>query len=377
MSEYHPNKVRPMRPRVTWRRVAAYWPLLVWLGVVGIALWTYLKGVEFNRVNGLVDPIQEAVAADEDGRIRKILVRTGQPVKQGDPLVEMDTSVLDQQIQRLEAAIRSDLEDRILDYQTSINRLQSDRRELERDKASDEGELKVIEASVTQMNEVIDNQPTPAQKQAMRAALAAALARIEGDHGRLKAVVPLYEGQLKEVDAEIEKFKKEIEKIRDNPNIEELARANGDLAELQELKILRERSVIKSNHDGMVDRVDKDEGEFVVKADPILRVVANPEVIRAFLPEDELKKVSRDQTVWVSPQSDHTVSYETRVIGISPRVNVVPDTTSPIPNMMLHGREIILDYPKESNLLPGQRIIVHLEQPGGFDFIAKIFSWGK
>jgi multidrug resistance efflux pump len=284
----------------------------------------------------------------------------------------MDTAVLDQQIQRLEAAIRSDLEDRIIDYETSVNRLKSDRRELVRDKASDEGELGVIASSVEQINAGMAAAPPN-----FRAAFLQALARVEGDHGRLNAVVPLYEGQIKEVDAEIKKLQDEIKKFRDNPNIEELARANGDLAELQELKVLRDRSTIKSSHTGIVDRIDKDEGEFVVKADPILRVVAYPEVIRAFLPEDQLRTVTKDQMVWISPQSDHTVSYKTRVIGISPRVNFVPDTTSPIPNMILHGREIILDYPEDTGLLPGQRIIVHLNEPGKFDFLAKIFSWGR
>ena len=65
-------------------------------------------------MNGLVDPITEAVAADEDSRIEEILVRTGKPVKKGRPGRQARHQILDAQIKKLEAAIRSDLEDRLL-----------------------------------------------------------------------------------------------------------------------------------------------------------------------------------------------------------------------------------------------------------------------
>ena len=120
MSEFHPNRVRPPRPRYTLRRALGAWPLLVWLGVIAMAFWAYNKGVKFTRMNGLVDPITEAVAADEDSRIAKILVRTGDKVKKGDPVVELDTAVLDAQISKLQAAIRSDLEDRLLSHEIPV-----------------------------------------------------------------------------------------------------------------------------------------------------------------------------------------------------------------------------------------------------------------
>ena len=151
MSEFHPNRVRPHRPRLTARRLLNFWPLLVWIGVLGMAYWAYNKGVKFTRMNGLVDPIQEAVAADEDSRILKILVKTGSPGQKGRPVVELDTGVLDAQIGKLEAAIKSDLEDRLLSHELDLARLKSERREILRDKASDEGELSAVQGQLDRL----------------------------------------------------------------------------------------------------------------------------------------------------------------------------------------------------------------------------------
>ena len=90
-------------------------------------------------MNGLVDPITEAVAADEDSRIEEILVRTGKPVKKGDQVVKLDTEILDAQIGKLEAAIRSDLEDRLLNYELDLGAAQGARAGMERDESGTRG----------------------------------------------------------------------------------------------------------------------------------------------------------------------------------------------------------------------------------------------
>lgn len=371
MSEYHPNKARPMRPRWTWRRMAAYWPLLVWILVVVIAAYSFLRGVQFNRVNGVVDVIQEAIAPDEDGRVRKILVSTGQQVKQGDPLVEMDTSVLDTQIQRLEQAMTSDLENRIVEFETDLHRLRSELRELQRDEASDKGELDAL----NQYNEALDSlmaQTPPAY----RAGIQQAKGKFTADVARLNATIALYPQQMQAVQEEMKVLEDALKRLRDaQQNPEGGARASGDLARLQELRILRDRSVIRSSHDGTVDRIDKDEGEYVAAGTPVLRVVAHPQNIRAFLPEDQLHILKEGDQVWIAPLNERTTVFTARIKGISPRINTVPDTSSPLPNQILHGREVVIEYPEDSGLTPGQRVVVHLDHPGRVETFAKLFKW--
>jgi multidrug resistance efflux pump len=372
MSEFHPTKVRP-RARLTSRRLLSYWPLLVFLGIVAITAWTYVKGVEFNRVNGVVDVIQEAVAADEDGRITRILVQTGQLVTKGEAIVKLDTAVFDQQIARLTTAIASDLADKVIAYQNDLSRLKRDLRDLERDKAADEAELHGIDALASQINSAM----AKPEAAAARPMLMQALAKLENDRSRLKATTFLYPTQVEEVKKDKKRLEDEIEKLSKITDAEEQARANGDLARLEELKVLRDRATIKSSHTGVVDRIDKDEGEFVAQGTPIVRIVAFPEMIRAFLPEDQINQIQKDSRVWVSPQTDRTKAFETRVRAISPRVNAVPDTSSPLPNMILHGQEVVINYPKDSGLAPGQRVIVHLKEPGRVELFAKLFSWGS
>ena len=367
MSEYHPSRVRPPRPRVTLRRALNFWPVLVWAAALVMAYWAYKKGVEFKRMNGLVDPIQEAVASDEDGRIAKILVRSGQIVKKGDPLVEMDTAVIDQQIAKLRTAIKSDLEERILDQELSLNRLKGEKRELIRDQVSDQGELAGIEPLLNDI-EKNPNHPLAAQF----------FARLSGAAGRLKAVAPLYATQIQEVDDEIKRLSAEIAKLRDGlSEPEKLATANGDLADLQELIVMKARAVLRSGHDGTVDRVERDDGEFIVKGQTILRVVAEPDVIRAFLPQDQLGRMATGNPVWISSTADKYSYFKTTVLAVSPRVTNAPDVTSPLPNRVLHGQEIVIDYPKDCGYRPGQTVIINLTEPGSMPAFTRIFGQGS
>ena len=367
MSEYHPSRVRPPRPRFTLRRALNFWPVLVWAAALAMAYWAYRKGVEFKRMNGLVDPIQEAVAADEDGRIAKILVKSGQSVKAGDPLVQMDTAVIDQQIAKLETAIKSDLEERILEQELSLSRLKGEKRELLRDQASDQGELAGIKPLLEEVRKAPNN-PLTAQL----------LARLSGTEGRLNATAPLYATQIEEVDSELNRLSAEIDKLRKGlADPEKLASANGDLADLQELRIMKDRAILRSGHDGTVDRVERDDGEFIVKGQTILRVVAAPEVIRAFLPQDQIGKMAVNNPVWISSTADKYSYFKTKVLAVSPRVTNAPDVTSPLPNRVLHGQEIVVDYPPDCGYRPGQTVIIHLAEPGSMPWFTKVFGQGS
>lgn len=374
MSEFHPNRVRPPRPRFTVRRLINYWPLLIWLAVVGLAVWAYGRGVEFKRINGLVDPIQEAVAPDEDGRLKEILVKRGQQVRAGDIVARMDNSVLDQQIAKLEAAIASDLQDRLLSAQFDLSRLKTARRDLVRDQAADKGEL----ANLLALQEAFNTmEKTMGNTIAAKAAFSEAQARITGDIGRLQGATGLYADQIKEMDEEIAVLEKGVERLKKGmENPEELAAANGDLSELQELRVLRDRNTLVATQDGVVDRIEKEVGEFILKGETILRIVATPEVVRAILPQEYLHRVQVGQKVWVSSTADKYNYYLTEVVGLSPRVSNIPDSSSPLPNRVVHGQEVIVGYPADSNFHPGQTVLVHFEEPGKMPLITKLFGQG-
>ncbi len=377
MSEFHPNRVKPHRPRFTLRRLLNFWPLFIWIAVLGLAFWSYNKGVKFTRMNGLVDPIQEAVAADEDSRILEILVKTGTPVKKGDPVVLLDSAVLDAQIKKLEAAIRADLQDRLLGYDLDLTRIKSEYRRIMREQASDTGELEAVDEQIKNINDLIDRLKTDFEKQSMRNQTAELMFEAEKDRSRLMATTGLYKGQLEAFLADIERLEAEIGRIREvveHGDPESLASANGDLSELQELRILRERMTLASSHDGVVDRVERDNGEFVLKGETIVRIVAYPEVIRVMLPNDQIGQVKVDDPVWVSASTDRYIYYKSKVLNLSPRVTNAPNTTSPLPNQVLHGQEIIVDYPQESRFYPGQPVIVHTEEPGKIPLITRLFG---
>ena len=372
MSEFHPNRVRPPRPRMTLRRALNFWPALVWLAVVGIAFWAYSKGVKFTRMNGVVDVIQEAVTSDEDGRIEKILVKSGQAVNQGDPIVQLDTAILDEEIKKFEAALKSDLEDRILKYQFDLARLQSQLRDLIREQAGDDGELSGIEATVKELNELQAKVPPT-----YAAPILQAKAKVEANGARLRAVSTTYPDQVKAATNEITTLEAGLTKLKAAlADPESAASANGDLTQLQKLRALKQRATLRSNHTGIVDRIDKDDGEFVKSGEAVVRIVSAPQLIRGFLPQDQLGQVRTGMKIWISSTTDRYTYFPSTILSVSPRISNVPDRSSPLPNRTVHGQEIIAAFPFNSGFQPGQTVVIHLEEPGTIPTITKIFGTG-
>ena len=80
--------------------------------------------------------------------------------------------------------------------------------------------------------------------------------------------------------------------------------------------------------------------------------------------------------------SDKTKIFESTVEGISPRINNLPDSSSPIPNRRVHGRDVIIHYPplalptatdSSFKLLSGQTVIIHTSKPGQVPLLDRIF----
>jgi multidrug efflux pump subunit AcrA (membrane-fusion protein) len=134
---------------------------------------------------------------------------------------------------------------------------------------------------------------------------------------------------------------------------------------------------LRATRAGVVDRIMKEPGEYVKAGEGILKIVGEPRQIIGFLPQDQLHSIKEGQRVWITPTRERGRIEETTINFLAPRMNTVPDSTSPVPNKRLFGQDVICDLPKEMKLLPGQTVIIHLDDPRNVpiltDFFRKIF----
>jgi len=147
--------------------------------------------------------------------------------------------------------------------------------------------------------------------------------------------------------------------------------------EFRELDLLKERKKnmdLRAVHSGGVHRIDKEPGEIINAGEAVVKIVAEPTEIIGFLPQEKIGVLSQGDTVWISATSDRHKAYESKVIAISPRITNTPDRASPLPNRMLHGREVVIGMPKIGLFLPGQTVIIHLKKPGRLPFIGSFYG---
>jgi len=381
MSEFHPNRTKQIRtrPKLTARRLVECWPLLVW-AAIGLLAWRiYASGVTFVRMNGAVDVYQENITPVNEERLAKILVARGDKVSPGKVVAVMHSEKYHLDLESLRRGIIADRLGDISDQEDKLIKLESELRELQTQHAEDSAIIKALESQVEANETQIKALP-----EKFRGAL-------QNDPDALRAKTELAEAKGRDSlnatqSAVVSEGITRIKTIRDQfadeatffekhtlrePEVPKSGKLRDDeYQKLQEIIAKLDACEIKTVYGGTVDRIGKEEGEWVKPGDGILKIVGDPKQIVCFLPQDQANDVRVGDKVWVADTVDKSLIFETTVIAVSPRINNLADSTSPLPNRRVHGRDVVVAYPKDSIkdgrfiLLPGQTVIVHLSKPG-------------
>ena len=88
------NRSIPLHPRVFISRLKARVPFIVWLAVAVGAVFIYNHGGQFGGITGTVVTTFDNAAPLEAGRLQEVFVEVGDLVQKGNPLAQMDTSLL-------------------------------------------------------------------------------------------------------------------------------------------------------------------------------------------------------------------------------------------------------------------------------------------
>lgn len=389
MSESHPNRDSKVKTKLglTRRKILESWPLLVWAGVVAIAFWGYSRGHVFSRMNGAVDPIQENISPAEEGRVIKISVKRGEYVPPGTTLALMDSSLYKRDLTGILRGAAANRYQEVARLERQQLDLEAEQRKLEISQSESEGRLVGLKAASALAN-------TAGKATAYSGWTADKLAALATDIGEITGSKKTVDKSLEKVSKSLEDLKIQISKLKANATATTAAtwdtltdeiRAGllpDEQKDVAELSSLIERCALKTTRGGVIDRLEKEEGEFVSKGQSVMRVVAEPEQIVAFLPHDQVGKLSVGDPVWITPALDRNNIFEAIVTAISPRMNNLADSTSPLPNRRIFGRDVVISFPKAALppspgqaglLIPGQTVTVHIKRPGDIPLMNRIF----
>ncbi len=393
MSEFHPNRTKQVRtrPKLTTRRILECWPLLVWIGIAVIAVYLYRGGVVFVRMNGAVDVYQENITPINEGRLLEIKVIRGKKYPPGTVLAVMDSSKYRLDLESLKRGIIADRLQDIRDFDSDLIKLESELRKIQTEDAEDSAVIKALEALVDasekprpgispELQRALDNDPDKLRSKME-------LAKAKGRNALNAQQSSSVSEQITRIKTLRDTLQKEADLITTaDVGSDAVTKANAlrddELQKFIELKTKIEQCQLITPHGGTVDRIGKEVGEFVVPGDGVLKIVGDPEQVVCFLPQDQANDLKIGRKVWIANTSDKAMIFESEVTGISPRINNLPDATSPLPNRRVHGRDILVKYPDSAKpsapgdpfrLLPGQTVIIHLEKPGEVPWIDRLF----
>ncbi|RYD32918.1 MAG: HlyD family efflux transporter periplasmic adaptor subunit [Verrucomicrobiaceae bacterium] len=404
MSETHPNRQPKIKTRLglTRARIFEAWPFLVWAGVALLGLWGYTRGTVFSRMNGAVDVYQENITPLEDGRLAKILVKRGDYVEPNALLAEMDSTGYKTRLSGILLGVAANRKDEILRLQRQVISLEKEQRDYLTTQAADIGKLAALKDIRDRYAAQYGSNLNAAAKAVLRANLPATvqekLDSINADIGEITGRQPATETGLEQVKKTLDNLTAEIGNMHKAAELATGLATKGDYSaipaevlaglndnerrDVTELKTFIDLCELRTTKGGTVDKLEKEAGEYAKAGESVLRVVADPEQIVGFLPQEHSNDLKVGDAVWITPAQDRHQVFETKVQAISPRINSLADATSPLPNRRLYGRDVVVEYPRAAlpaqkggmfRLVPGQTIIIHTDKPGELPWMNRIF----
>ena len=365
-------------PGYWWRRVVRNWPFVLWLLIL-LAVWQFYSQTErFGEMSGVVETIAEPVAPLETARLLAVSVQPGQRVKSGDPVAQMDTSLIDSEIAIQEATL-VEAEDTITGYQQNILQIVSQSEKAIQDAQS------VLQAELQRFESDKAELAALKTEQQRREALAARKLINEQVLNELRPQIAVLEQSVmafprmigtcqKAVDDAVKQqaHVKQWLRMNEQQDISETIRAkmtarNATIeASRKMLQRRKDNFLLRATRDGVVSTILEQPGNVINAGQPILTLIAErPEHIVGFLPEVHVTDLTVGEKAYVWRMNQMGPHVPAVVISVSPDVQALPARISPIQGQPLRGRRVMLKLQGEHDFIPGETVEIH-EAGAGF-----------
>ena len=352
-------------------------PALVWLGACFVVFWLFTSGGSYDQLNGLVDFKLESVASLDNGKVAHVYVKVDTRVKKGDPLVQMDTSLLDEEIEALRQTIAIEQLERERRFTSMVQAIRADIQDTELLISQDKAELEVLESELKRLESLL------AQQLIDRETVI-----------RQKARVAVLSKNLTEYPKVLEGYRADLAKAETLSNkaatVDSSTPQDGPPETTSErldyLLKRKDQYTLRAANDGIIARLFHQQGEVVAGGDPIIKLIIEEfdetglptKTVRGFLPEKfaHYAKAGEEASVYPIIAPEAVVTME--VVSVTPHMVAVPDQASALPNSVQRGRFILL-RPKKgesqdhvNQLLHGESVVIRVKPKSVLDLLKQI-----
>jgi multidrug resistance efflux pump len=352
--------------RVWWSRAKLQWPALVWIGALAAFVLMFVISGPAASMTGVVDVVRESIAPLETARLSIVHVSVGDPVKAGDLVASLDTSIVDSELLFSQTQLVMDglqierqFTSAVVDAERDLQSSMFERTTLEVELKAVEDEMKQLEARLAKRlisEETLS--PWRVRKLTLQRELSQFPERIRMLERQFDSAQALRDRMQSYFDrADGADRPAEIDSLKLSP------KARRDTIDI--LKMRRENYFLRAGQDGVVSRIDKEPGEVVQAGEPVLSlVVSGAQRIIAFVPEAHAHSASIGSEVLISRASGHSRKVSGTVLAMGPEIQTLPSGFGPVPSQEIRGRRIVLRPNQHDVFLPGES--VSIKQPGFF-----------
>ncbi len=340
------------------RNILSRWPLVVWLGAAFFAWQLNRRGVEFQRINGIVYADTQAISPIEDGLLKSLEVRVGDKVTAGQTVATMDDSLLVKEIEDFKRTYALERLERMQRFQSALTDANDQLAKVLADERADKAQADVLEKRLAMMKN--SSPGTHLQPE---------IDKVEFEYNTVKARVDSYEERIENLTESQNTARNQIAELEKLDTAPDADSSEG----LKLLEARRDAKTLKASRDGIVATIMRKPGAVVRAGDPLFPVltIVTTEGLRGrgFILEEDATRVKVGDTVSVIPASDREHRHKGEILALAPQIISKPDAASTVSNRMVTGREVevrLLDEGAE--LIPGQSIIIEVKDPKQFDW---------
>ena len=323
-------------------KLSIAWVLCV---IIAVILGIVYQG-KIATFQGIAEATETIISVPSPTEVVKVHVMPGQSINAGDTIVELNrpdltlriaevTRELDASegrsnlsaadIDQKVAAVKADLATKTLTLKSEINRLES---EYKKNK-----EIASKLKSLKNSNSATDgNDAMAMQIKSLKNELAVANA-----NEQIKLLKSSNRLQKDAGKSEIENLKKELD----------------------ELKKQQEELIQVAKESWVVGSVNVHDGEKVSSFAPIVTLThKSPTLVRGYIHERMYQRMDVGETVKVKTLSGTGKPVKGKVVGLSSRIVEFPVRMWKMPEMPVHGREVIITIPSENPFLLGEMVTI-------------------
>jgi multidrug resistance efflux pump len=347
--------------RPWWKGANQWWPLLVFVGFLFLAVFLHSKGGQYRVLTGTAERVIERIAPLESARVISVAVEVGDIVKAGDVIAQLDTSIIDAESAVLKERIMQARLEAKLEQLTLERQFEKARQDAEQALRQAELEFKVNQIEHRALAKEVERMEPLLEQQLIDAGV---LASMKSRETVLREILKLGPENINVLQAQVQhaKDQQDAALLRLN-DINEFTSATMEEEAVTLINIRRDGYTLRAQQDGVIADVEHRAGDVVDSGEAIASVLLDgPVRIVGFLTEGNLSDIQVGTAAKIYPSVSIRTSgiIPAHVTQVSPAVYSLPDRASPVRGQVVRGRRVTFELDEQRALVPGETVSIEI-----------------